>query len=61
MAFIIPSQALFQQRTPPQLMGRVVGFRFALVFGSMTLAMGVGAILAAFVAGRDGDRRRSAS
>jgi hypothetical protein len=26
-------------------MGRVVGFRFALVFGSMTIAMGTGAIL----------------
>ena len=30
-------------------MGRVVSFRFALVFGSMTLAMGVGSILTAFV------------
>ena len=49
MAFIIPSQALFQQRTPSHLMGRVVSFRFALVFGSMTLAMGVGSILTAFV------------
>ena len=26
-------------------MGRVVGFRFALVFGSMTLAMALGAVL----------------
>ena len=58
MAFIIPSQALFQQRTPSHLMGRVVSFRFALVFGSMTLAMGVGSILTAFVPGRDGDRLR---
>jgi MFS family permease len=49
MAFIIPSQALFQQRTPANLMGRVVSFRFALVFGSMTLAMGVGSIMTAFV------------
>ena len=45
MVFVIPSQTLFQERTPPSLMGRVVGFRFALVFGSMTVAMGVGAIL----------------
>ena len=44
MVFVIPSQTLFQERTPPALMGRVVGFRFALVFGSMTVAMGVGAI-----------------
>ena len=45
MVFVIPSQTLFQERTPPALMGRVVGFRFALVFGSMTIAMGTGAIL----------------
>ena len=45
MVFVIPSQTLFQERTPPSLMGRVVGFRFALVFGSMTVAMGVGAVL----------------
>ena len=45
MVFVIPSQVLFQQRTPPELIGRVVSFRFALVFGSMTLAMGVGGVL----------------
>ncbi len=45
MVFIIPSQTLFQERTPPELMGRVVGFRFALVFGSMTIAMAVGSVL----------------
>jgi MFS transporter, DHA3 family, macrolide efflux protein len=45
MIFVIPSQTLFQQRTPPELIGRVVGFRFALVFGSMTIAMAVGGIL----------------
>ena len=49
MVFVIPSQTLFQERTPPALMGRVVGFRFALVFGSMTIAM----------ADRVGPRRRS--
>ena len=48
MVFVIPSQTLFQLRTPPDLMGRVVGFRFALVFGSMTLAMAVGGVLGAF-------------
>ena len=52
MVFVIPSQTLFQQRTPPDLMGRVVGFRFALVFGSMTLAMGVGGLAAAVVGRR---------
>ena len=45
MVFIIPSQTLFQERTPPALMGRVVGFRFALVFGSMTIAMLLGSVL----------------
>ena len=45
MVFIIPSQTLFQERTPPELMGRVVGFRFALVFGSMTIAMLLGSVL----------------
>ena len=44
MAFIIPSQTLFQERTPPELMGRVVSFRFALVFGGHV--------------DRDGGRRR---
>ena len=45
MIFVIPSQTLFQERTPPELIGRVVSFRFALVFGSMTLAMAAGGLL----------------
>ena len=49
MVFIIPSQTLFQERTPPALIGRVVGFRFALVFGSMTVAMAVGSLMIIFV------------
>lgn len=49
MAFIIPSQALFQERTPNELMGRVVGFRFALVFGSMALAMAAGGLLSVVI------------
>lgn len=49
MVFVIPSQTLFQERTPPTLMGRVIGFRFALVFGSMTVAMGLGSILGELV------------
>ncbi len=49
MVFLIPSQTLFQERTPAAMMGRVVGFRFALVFGAMTLAMGVGGILAEWI------------
>jgi DHA3 family macrolide efflux protein-like MFS transporter len=44
MVYIIPSQTLFQERAPADMIGRVVGFRFALVFGALTLAMGVGGI-----------------
>ncbi len=46
MVFVIPSQVLFQERTPADMIGRVVGFRFALVFGSMTLAMALGGLAA---------------
>jgi MFS family permease len=45
MAFVVPSQTLFQERTPPELMGRVVSLRFALVFGGMSVAMGAGGLL----------------
>ena len=45
LAFVIPSQTLFQRRTPPELMGRVLGLRFSVVFGAMTFAMGVGGVL----------------
>ncbi len=49
MIFVIPSQTLFQERTPQHLMGRVIGFRFALVFGAMTLSIGFGGLLAEIV------------
>jgi MFS family permease len=45
LAFVIPSQTLFQRRTPPELMGRVLSLRFSVVAGSMTLAMGIGGVL----------------
>lgn len=45
LAFVIPSQTLFQRRVPPELMGRVLGLRFSLVFGAMTIAMGIGGVL----------------
>jgi len=45
MAFVVPSQTLFQERTPPELMGRVVSLRFALVFGGMSVAMALGGLL----------------
>lgn len=46
MVFVIPSQTLFQERTPVGMLGRVVGFRFSLVFGAMTLSIGLGGLLA---------------
>lgn len=46
MVYVIPSQTLFQQRVPREMIGRVVGMRFSLVFGSMTLAMGLSGFLA---------------
>jgi DHA3 family macrolide efflux protein-like MFS transporter len=45
MAFVVPSQTMFQERTPPELMGRVVSLRFALVFGGWSVAMAVGGLL----------------
>jgi DHA3 family macrolide efflux protein-like MFS transporter len=45
LAFVIPSQTLMQRRTPPEMLGRVLGLRFSVVFGSMTLALGVGGVL----------------
>jgi hypothetical protein len=41
-AFVIPTQALFMERTPNDMIGRVISFRFSAVFGSMTIAMAVG-------------------
>ncbi len=46
MIYVIPSQTMFQERTPEGLIGRVVGFRFAIVYGSLTLAMAISGILA---------------
>jgi MFS transporter, DHA3 family, macrolide efflux protein len=46
LIFVIPSQTLFQQRVPRDLMARVVSIRFSLVLGTMTLATGVSGFLA---------------
>lgn len=46
LAFVIPSQTIVQTRTPPELMGRLLGLRFTMVFGSMAIATGVGGIMA---------------
>ena len=49
MVFVIPSQTLFQERTPAKLMGRVVSFRFAIVFGAMTVSTVFAGVLAELV------------
>ncbi len=46
LIYIIPTQTIFIEITPIELMGRVVAFRSSLVFGAMTLAMGVAGVLA---------------
>jgi MFS transporter, DHA3 family, macrolide efflux protein len=46
LVYIIPTQTLFIELTPLELMGRVVAFRSSLVFGSMMAAMAVSGLLA---------------
>ena len=46
LVYIIPTQTLFGELTPPGMMGRVVAFRSSLVFGALTLAMAVAGALA---------------
>jgi MFS transporter, DHA3 family, macrolide efflux protein len=46
LVFIIPTQTIFIEITPIELMGRVVAFRSSLVFSAMTLAMALSGILA---------------
>ncbi|HEY7600430.1 MAG TPA: MFS transporter, partial [Candidatus Limnocylindrales bacterium] len=46
LVYIIPTQTLFIELTPIELMGRVVAFRSSLVFGSMMAAMAISGILA---------------
>jgi MFS transporter, DHA3 family, macrolide efflux protein len=46
LVYIVPTQTIFVELTPIELMGRVVAFRSSLVFGAMTAAMAVSGILA---------------
>ena len=46
LVYIIPTQTIFIELTPIELMGRVVAFRGSLVFGAMTLAMAISGVLA---------------
>jgi len=49
LAFVIPSQTIVQTRTPPEMMGRLLGLRFTMVFGSMAIATGVGGVMGQFL------------
>lgn len=46
LVYVIPTQTLFAEQTPPNLLARVVSFRSSLVFGAMTAAMAVSGVLA---------------
>lgn len=46
LVYIIPTQTIFIERTPIELMGRVVALRTSMVFGAMTAAMGIAGALA---------------
>jgi MFS family permease len=46
LAYVIPTQTLFAELTPANMLGRVVSFRSSLVFGAMAVAMAVSGLLA---------------
>ena len=45
-AFVVPSQTLFQQRTPGEMLGRVVAIRLAVVNGLLAVSMATSGALA---------------
>lgn len=46
VAFVVPSQTIFQQRTPDELLGRVVAIRLAMVNATLAGAMATSGLLA---------------
>jgi MFS family permease len=46
VTFVVPSQTLFQQRTPGEVLGRVVAMRLAIVNGVLALSMATSGALA---------------
>jgi MFS transporter, DHA3 family, macrolide efflux protein len=46
VAFVVPSQTLFQQRTPGAMLGRVIAIRLALVNGALAVSMATSGALA---------------
>jgi hypothetical protein len=53
-AFVVPSQTLFQQRTPGEMLGRVVAIRLAVVNGVLAVSMATSGALAQAFAGLAG-------
>jgi hypothetical protein len=49
VTFVIPSQTLFQQRTPDEMLGRVVAIRLAVVNGVLAVAMATSGAFAQLV------------
>jgi MFS family permease len=49
VTFVIPSQTLFQQRTPDEMLGRVVAIRLAIVSGVLAVAMATSGALAQLI------------
>jgi MFS family permease len=46
VTFVVPSQTLFQQRTPGEMLGRVIAIRLALVNGVLATAMATSGAMA---------------
>ena len=49
VTFVVPSQTLFQQRTPDEMLGRVVAIRLAMVNGVLAVAMATSGALAQLI------------
>jgi DHA3 family macrolide efflux protein-like MFS transporter len=49
LVYVVPTQTIFGEVTPPGYLGRVVAIRSSLVFGAMTAAMGICSIVALWV------------
>ena len=46
VVFVVPSQTIFQQRTPASLLGRVIAIRLAMVNATLAVAMATSGLLA---------------
>jgi MFS family permease len=46
VVFVVPSQTIFQQRTPASMLGRVISIRLAMVNATLAVAMATSGLLA---------------